>query len=722
MSPSRRKESMVAGLKPEPEKSVTDRSWEMTAKPAMRRNAYSAHNLHESATNILARRGIGPKEAETFLNPTRENSFLDPYGIRHMDRAVQYITNSMYKGEKIAVLGDYDVDGCTGTAIMQRFFDQMGVKIETYIPHRVNEGYGPNETAVRELAAKGVKTLITVDCGTTSYESLKLAKELGMKVIVTDHHKPIKGAHFPEGAEIINPNRARDSHTPPDVYKQYQVMTGAGVAYLLCEALYDKLDNPDKGRENWFRAHKIEPHRTATFDSLMVLAAMGTHCDVAPMTGINRWMVSEGLKVMNHWRVSQERGLIEHWPIPGLQYLCDVARLKQKEITSDHFGFQLGPRLNAAGRVDHGIYAKNLLATDDPVEAKALAIKCDGYNVLRKEIQKSILDEAIIQAEPQAKNDPVIVVAQRGWHEGVIGIVAGQLKERFGKPAFVITINEDGVAKGSARSIEGVDIGDAVIKALQEKQMLIKGGGHGMAAGFSLHEKEIEGFHAYLNEELGKDVAKANANKRLHIDDVITVADITPALVESYARLAPHGRHNEPPRIVIERTKVYDPRVVGRNNDTLQLSILDAANTRHRANAVLFKKATQPLGIALRNPLDKERVQMAGRVTCEEYQGVPKLQFEVEDAHFGPLEEVLHERAAPKAAQPHDAPAKRTPALKKAKHEIGAVLTPSKRKSLPKEPPEVKDALLDAPQETLHEPATHTENQDARATRRRRTR
>ncbi|MDX1975373.1 MAG: single-stranded-DNA-specific exonuclease RecJ [Rickettsiales bacterium] len=607
-----------------------------------------ASDLHPSAVRILERRGIPVEKQAEFLAPTRENSMLPPTGLRRMNKAVKFIHAAMQRGEKIAVLGDYDVDGCSGTALLERFFREVGYPADqfiTYIPHRVNEGYGPNVNAVRKLAAEGVKMLITVDCGTTSYESLQLAKELGMKVIVTDHHKPDQGTKYPDGAEIVNPNR-KDNKTPVETARKYQVLTGAGVAYLLSEALYDRLEKPEKNDKAWFETHP-KPDRKTLFDKLVVLAALGTHCDVAPITGMNRWLVAESLNQINDWQQQTQAGTMTTWPLPGLQQLVEVSGLRNKKITSDHFGFQIGPRLNAAGRLDHGKYAKNLLATDDVEQAKTLAVKCQKLNDLRKSTQDKIFDEARRQAEAQvAQGKSIIVVSQKGWDEGVIGIVAGKLKEIFDLPACVIAIDEAGNAKGSARSIEGVDLGDAVISALHsEPPLLSKGGGHMMAAGFSLPADRLPALHEFLNNQLAASVEKATATKQMAMDDVITVGDITPELAHSYQKLGPFGRHNEPPRVVIRDASIVEGRVVGRKSDTLQLHVRDKEHNEQRAQAVLFQKASHPLGIRLRSAQSTDTVQLAGSVTAGEFQGRPQIQVEIKDAYIGELNKILPDPA-----------------------------------------------------------------------------
>ena len=626
--------------------SASRQKWAMRANslsPKRLVRKYAEHNLDESAVKILSARKVSHEDAKTFLNPTRENSLLDSYGIRRMNKAVDFIINALNTDKKIAILGDYDVDGCTGTAILERFFRDIGLpqdKLVTYIPHRINEGYGPNSDAIRKLHARGVNLIITVDCGTTSFESLKLAKELGMKVIVTDHHKPDKNTVYPEGAEIVNPNR-KDNKTLAEIARKYQVLVGAGVAYLLCEALFDRLEKPQGKDKDLFASDK--PVRAKLFDKLIALAALGTLCDVAPLTGINRWILKEGLRVMNHWQYELEQGKIQNWPIPGLQYLAEVSGLKGKKINEQDLGFQLGPRLNAAGRLDNGINAKNLLSADNLEEARTIAGKLEELNTLRKATQEKIFDEARKQAEEQVKQGKsVIVVSQKDWHEGVIGIVAGKLKEIFSLPVCVITIDEKNHAKGSARSIEGVDIGDAVISALHgEKPLLNKGGGHTMAAGFSMDADNIPAFHEYLIKELSKPVAKSSASRALFIDDVIAINDITPNLVLSYGKLAPFGRHNEPLRVVVSDVKIIEAKIIGRNNDTLKLSLRDAKDSSKRMDAILFKKASTPLGILLRSFRQNDTFQLAGSVTTNIFQGAATLQLEIDDAYIGKLEEII---------------------------------------------------------------------------------
>lgn len=595
---------------------------------------YQKFSIHPSAVKILMQRGIKPEDTEEFLNPTREKSMLKPKGIRRMKKSVNFICEAMQRGDKIAILGDYDVDGCTGTALLERFFLSVGVakdKLTTYIPHREKEGYGPNKKAIDALHKQGVKLLITVDCGTTSFDSLQYAKTLGMKVIVTDHHKPAKDQAYPEGAEIVNPNR-KDSKLSAQEARKYEVLTGAGVAYLLAEALYKRLDKPKKRQDRWFDTH-IKPDHHALFDSLTVLAAMGTYCDVAPITGMNRWLLKEGLHIMNQWKDDCTKGVITHWPIVGLQYLVNEAQIKDKRITEDHIGFQLGPRINAAGRMDDAIQAESLLSTDDPQQAHTLARMLNHYNQTRKSTQDEVFDQAKLQAEQQVQSGrSVIVVSGKNWHEGVIGIVAGKLKERFNLPCCVLTINDKGQAKGSARSIEGVDIGDPVLDVVpkrgqsEDSALLRKGGGHAMAAGFSLDASRIAEFHDYLDNVLKADVTKARLHQKLKLDDVLTIADITDDLAMSYQKLGPFGRHHEAPRVAIRDAKIV--RASGR--ETRAIELCDAHHSNQRADAILFNAGI--LGMYLDRP---GIFHLAGHVVADEYRGKPQLKLHIKDAYWG---------------------------------------------------------------------------------------
>ena len=430
--------------------------------------------LPELLGRALAARGIGPEDAELFLNPVLKVQLPDPAHLKDMELAAQRIADAVEAGEGIAVFGDYDVDGATSSALLARFFRALGTGIETYIPDRIKEGYGPNSAAMLGLGARGAKVIITVDCGVSAFEPLSAAREAGIDVIVVDHH--VAEARLPEALAVINPNRLDDD-------SPHGQLAAVGVAFLLVVAVNRAL------RQRGFYTSRPEPDLMGWLD----LVALGTVCDQVPVTGVNRALVAQGLKVLAR-RAN-----------PGLVALADVAGLDSRP-EAWHLGFMLGPRINAGGRVGRPGLGAGLLACDDPVAAKGMAQELDVFNGERREIEANVLADALAQAEDAGGGDgDLVFVAGEGWHPGVIGIVASRIGERMHRPVCVAGIMGD-EAKGSGRSIAGIDLGAAVIAARQEG-LLINGGGHAMAAGFTVARDRL----AALREFLGARVAAQHA-------------------------------------------------------------------------------------------------------------------------------------------------------------------------------------------------------------------
>ncbi|HKO06796.1 MAG TPA: single-stranded-DNA-specific exonuclease RecJ, partial [Alphaproteobacteria bacterium] len=378
--------------------------------------------LPEPVARVLAGRGIGLEEAESFLNPTLRALLPDPFHLRDMERAAARIADAVMAGEPIGVFGDYDVDGATSSALLKRFFAALGVPIRIYIPDRLKEGYGPNAPALLRLKAEGIRLVITVDCGTAAFEPLAVAADAGLAVIVVDHH--VGEPKLPSAHAVVNPNRL-DETSP------HRQLAAVGVAFLLVVAV-----NRTLREAGWYRL-RCEPDLMQWLD----LVALGTVCDVVPLTGVNRALVVQGLKIMAR-RAN-----------PGLAALADVARLDERP-SAYHLGFLLGPRVNAGGRVGEADLGARLLCTSDPQEARELAGRLDGYNQERQEIEAAVLQEAIAAVDAMATGK-IVFAAAAGWHPGVIGIVASRLRERFNRPACVVALG-GGVGKGSGRSVPGV--------------------------------------------------------------------------------------------------------------------------------------------------------------------------------------------------------------------------------------------------------------------------
>ena len=548
--------------------------------------------LPEPVARVLAGRGVGVAEAESFLNPTLRALLPDPFHLRGMAAAAARTAAAVMAGEPIGVFGDYDVDGATSAALLEHFFAAVGVPIRVYIPDRLREGYGPNAPALLRLRAEGIRLVITVDCGTAAFEPLATAAEAGLDVIVVDHH--IAEPRLPRAVAVINPNRL-DETSP------HRQLAAVGVAFLLVVAV-----NRALREAGWYRTRRA-PDLMQWLD----LVALGTVCDVVPLTGANRALVTQGLKVMAR-RVN-----------PGLAALADVARLDERP-NAYHLGFLLGPRVNAGGRVAEADLGVRLLTTRDPAEAQSLAQRLDGYNQERQEIEAAVLEEAAAAIEGAASG-ALAFAAASGWHPGVIGIVASRLKERYNRPAFVVAL-EGAVGRGSGRSVSGVDMGAAVIAAKQAG-LLINGGGHAMAAGLTVAVERLETLHAFLEERIGSEIVEKQIVPTLTLDGALALAGANRALVELLARLEPYGAGNAEPVFALRDARVVRAEVVGAGH--VRSILADAAGGRLKA--IAFRSLETPLGQALlRTPAMP--LHVAGHLRADSWAGPAGVQLVIEDA------------------------------------------------------------------------------------------
>ncbi|MCZ6609359.1 MAG: single-stranded-DNA-specific exonuclease RecJ [Alphaproteobacteria bacterium] len=552
--------------------------------------------LPEIVGRALAARGIGPKDAELFLNPALKVQLPDPGHLKDMERGAGRIADAIEAGEGIAVFGDYDVDGATSSALLARFCRALGTEIETYIPDRIKEGYGPNRAAMLALGARGAKVIITVDCGVSAFEPLKAASDAGIDVVVVDHH--VAEARLPEALAVINPNRLDDD-------SPHKQLAAVGVAFLLVVAVNRAL------RKRGFYSSRPEPDLMGWLD----LVALGTVCDQVPLTGVNRALVAQGLKVLAR-RTN-----------PGLVALADVAGLDTRP-EAWHLGFMLGPRINAGGRVGRPGLGAGLLACDDPAAAKGMAQELDAFNVERREIEALVLADALAQAESGgAGAGDLVFVAGVGWHPGVIGIVASRIGERMRRPVCVVAIDGD-VAKGSGRSIAGIDLGAAVIAARQEG-LLINGGGHAMAAGFTVARDRLGALEEYLGVRIAaQHVARGEeVGRTLFHDGAISVGGATTELVERIKALAPFGSGNSEPRFVLPAVTVAKAEIVGENH----LRLFVRGHDGGRIKAMAFRAADRPLGAALLQT-GGAPVHLAGRLRIDDWQGRHDVEFLIDDA------------------------------------------------------------------------------------------
>jgi len=548
------------------------------------------YGLPDILARILSARGVGLEETEQFLNPSLKATLPDPSHLLDMDAAAERVAGAIMSGERIAIFGDYDVDGATSSALLARYLRALSADPILYIPDRMKEGYGPNSAALLALKERGATLVITVDCGTLAFEPLQVAHEAGLDVIVIDHHAG--EAQLPNAYGVVNPNRL-------DETSLHRQLAAVGVAFLLIVAINRKLRSI--GRE--------VPDPKQWLD----LVALGTVCDVVPLIGVNRALVAQGLKVM------ALRGNL------GLRTVLDMAAVSEKPGVY-HAGFVIGPRINAGGRVGKSDLGVRLLVTEDEAEALMLARELDQYNAERKSIEAAVLEQAMAQAEAADTSASFLMVAGAGWHPGVIGIVAGRLKERFHKPAAVIAI-DGGIGKASARSVSGVDIGAAVIAARQAG-ILSAGGGHAMAAGFTVEETKIPALKEFFASRLRLPEGETHAARRLFIDGAISVGGATAEFAEQLERLGPFGQGNPQVRLVIQNAVNLKPEwtTSGEHLKTLLIDRLSNA----RLSAIAFRAANTKLGDALMVTRGKG-ISIAGQLRLSEWNGKPQVSLHIED-------------------------------------------------------------------------------------------
>jgi len=576
------------------ERSLLGRRWRDRAGDDRAGLAISQRlGLPEIVGRLLARRGIAPDAAERFLQPLLRDALPDPAHLKDMDRAVARLVTAVERKETIAIFGDYDVDGATSAALLKRFFDAVGARTKIYVPDRQREGYGPNTPALLRLKQEGAAVVVTVDCGITAHAPLAAAAEAGLDVIVVDHH--VGEPSLPRAVAVINPNRL-------DETSEHRMLAAVGVAFLLVVGV-----NRALRRVGWYEGRR-EPDLLGWLD----LVALGTVADVVPLTGLNRAFVSQGLKVMKR-RAN-----------PGLAALADVARIDEA-IGAYHAGFILGPRVNAGGRVGAADLGARLLSTDDPAEARDLAQQLDAHNTERRDIEARVLAQAVAQVEDGGRR-ALLFAAGEGWHPGVVGIVASRLKDRFNRPACVVAL-DGAIGRGSGRSVAGLALGPLVIAARQAG-LLINGGGHAMAAGFTVPAERLLELRDFLEaravEVLGSDEPVAE----LSIDGALSAAAATPDFAELVQRIGPFGTGNPEPRFVLPQMRVLRADVVGGAH--LRLVLADGAGAG-RVKAVAFRALDGALAPALLNG-NGRAFHIAGHLRADHWQGRDGVQLLVDDA------------------------------------------------------------------------------------------
>ncbi len=550
-------------------------------------------DLDPVLARVLAARGVTHETAASYLAPSLREALPDPFVLKDMEAAAGRIAAAIVNGQRVGVFGDYDVDGTSAAAILKRYFNALGAPLEIYLPDRISEGYGPSVEAFLDLKARGVDVIVTVDCGAAAHEPVEKAAAEGVDIVVLDHH--LMSGPPPVGATaVVNPNRRDDISGLTN-------LSAAGVAFMSLVAVNRAL------REAGYFANRPQPDLLPFLD----LTALGLVCDVMPMTGLTRVLVAQGLRVLGQGAN------------PGLAALGACAGVKGPPSTY-HLGFLLGPRINAAGRIGHARLAFDLLTTEDEARRLHLAEKLHIMNAERQEIEAAVQEEAARAIETHGLDgDDVIVVAGEGWHPGVIGIVAGRLKETFDRPVIVIGLDGE-TGKGSGRSITGVDLGSAVSGA-REEGLLIAGGGHPMAAGLTIAACEIETFRNRLNEALGGAVKSARENRTLEIDAVIAPEAVTKSFAELVARAGPYGPGNPEPQFALAGLRPRYVKTVGRNHLSLTLE----SDSGVQARAIAFRAEGEPLGALLRGG---GRILVAGKVRADDWRGGDAGQFQISDA------------------------------------------------------------------------------------------
>jgi single-stranded-DNA-specific exonuclease len=579
-------------------RSLTGRRWrERPADPAIVRAHQVRLGLSEPLARAVASRGVGTDAGEAYLRPALRTAFPDPSSFADMDRAAAILVDALLASRPMVVFADYDVDGACSAALLVRWFRSMGRDLPIYVPDRLAEGYGPSPAAFRKLRAQGAELVVTVDCGAAAQDAVAAAAEVGLEVVVIDHHLMREAALG--AAAVVNPNR-------PDCASGQGMLAAAGVTFVLLVAL-----NREARRRGLF-ATSAEPDPRDWLD----LAAMGAICDVTQLVGFNRALAARGLHALSSWRN------------PGLAALMDVAGLDKGPAGVFEAGFILGPRINAGGRIGRADLGARLLSTDDPAEAADLARQLDGLNTERKAVETEIIEaaaQALDQDGAVEADAPVIVVAREGWHPGVIGIVASRLRERYRKPVIVIGVDPAAdIAKGSGRSQPGVNLGRAV-QAAYEAGLLLSGGGHAMAAGLSLRPAAIPDLRAFLGERLSRETAAADLEDAMDIDALVAPSAAVRDLLEEFSVLAPFGPGNPEPVFGLADVRVERPFPLRGGHVKCDL----VGSGGGRLKAIAWRSADTPIGARLLAA--GGAVHVTGRLKPDDWNGRRGVQLEIDD-------------------------------------------------------------------------------------------
>jgi single-stranded-DNA-specific exonuclease len=549
--------------------------------------------LDEIVAKLLSIRKIKKEDVKSFLEPTIKNILPNPFILKDMDKAINRTIDAIKNDEKIGIFGDYDVDGATSTAVLGQYFRSLKINFEIHIPDRKNEGFGPNEKAFKKFIDQGVNLIFTVDCGTLSFDPISFAKNKNIDVIILDHHQ--SETKLPDAHSIVNPNRFDDR-------SELNYLCAAGVCFLFLIALNKRLRD-----DNWFKLQKIdEPNLIKTLD----LISLGTVCDVVPLIGLNRAIVYQGLKVLK-----KKNNL-------GIKTLIELNNI-ENNITAYHLGYVLGPRINAGGRVGKSSHGANLLLNNNARETFKLASELNDYNKERQILEAELLNK-ILNTNHQNNSDPVIILQGENWHEGVIGIIAARVKEKFNKPTIIIS-TISGIGKGSARSIFGFDIGSIIIGAVQNG-LLMRGGGHKMAAGFTINMEKIEAFKNFVFKKYKSINMDLEDKKKYFFDVEIAPSAVNLDFYEKVNLLSPFGSGNTEPRFLIQNLKIVNSRIVGEKHiksvligsDSSSVKTISFNSVETELSAYLSKKNTKSFNIV-------------GKLSLNEWRGQKNVEFIIDD-------------------------------------------------------------------------------------------
>ena len=572
--------------------SVTGKEWIYKNSDADKiKEIKETFNLDEISAKLISQRNIELNELSSFINPQLKNTLPNPYILKDMEKSVIKAVDIIKKNKRFGIFGDYDVDGASSSALLASYFKSINRPYEIYIPNRKSEGYGPSIQGFENLIKKDVGLIFTVDCGTLSYDPIKFSNKKGIDVIVLDHHQC--EVQLPEAHSIINPNRLDDG-------SDLKYLCASGVTFLFLIALNKFL------RENNFFTDIKEPDLLQLLD----LVSLGTICDVVPLVGLNRVFVKQGLKILN-----KKNNL-------GIKTLIDVSKI-ENTTTTHHIGYQLGPRINAGGRVGKSSHGVNLLLNPSPKETFQLALELDQFNKERQIMEKELLKKVLIESE-SSLNDPILVLSGVNWHEGIIGIVASRLKDKFNKPIILISI-KDGVGKASARSVFGFDIGSLILSALNEK-IIIKGGGHKMAGGFTIEESKIEIFRNFSKRKFSKIKPDLSKNKKLVLDSEILGTAINIDFYNKIQILSPFGPGNPEPKFVINSVRTLNSKIIGENHIKSNLITEEGIMIK----CIAFNSINTEISAYLTGN-NKKSFNIAGKLSLNEWGGEKKVEFIIDD-------------------------------------------------------------------------------------------